>query len=48
MHLKVKYHELSRLQFYADVIVLVLSSAFSVLGIYFSLKGLVQAGLNRF
>ena len=48
VHLKVKYHELSRLQIYADVIVLVLSSAFSVLGIYFSLKGLVQAGLNRF
>ena len=48
LHLKVKYHELSRLQIYADVIVLVLSSAFSVFGIYFSLKGLVQAGLNRF
>ena len=48
VHLKVKYHELSRLQIYADVIVLVLSSAFSVLGTYFSLKGLVQAGLNRF
>ena len=48
VHLKVKYHELSRLQIYADVIVLVLLSAFSVLGIYFSIKGLVQAGLNRF
>ena len=48
VHLKVKYHKLSRLQIYADVIVLVLSSAFSVLGICFSLKGLVQAGLNRF
>lgn len=48
VHLKVKYHELSRLQISADVIILALSSAFSVLGIYFSIKGLIQAGLNRF
>ena len=48
VHLKVKYHELSRLQICADVILLVLSSAFSVLGNYFSIKALVQARLNRF
>lgn len=48
VHLKVKYHELSRLQIFADVIVLVFSSAFSVLGNYFSIKALVQARLNRF
>ena len=48
VHLKVKYHELSRLQIFADVIVLVFSSAFSVLGNYFSVKALVQARLNRF
>ena len=48
VHLKVKYHELSRLQICADVILLVLSSAFSVLGNYFSIKSLVQARLNRF
>ena len=48
VHLKVKYHELSRLQIFADVIVLVFSGAFSVLGNYFSVKALVQARLNRF
>ena len=48
VHLKVKYHELSRLQICADVILLVLSSAFSVLGNYFCIKALVQARLNRF
>ena len=47
VHLKVKYHELSRLQIFTDVIVLVFSSAFSVLGNYFSVKALVQARLNR-
>ena len=48
VHLKVKYHELSRSQICADVILLVLSSAFSVLGNYFCIKALVQARLNRF
>ena len=48
VHLKVKYHELSRTQICADVILLVLSSAFSVLGSYFGIKALVQARLNRF
>ena len=47
VHLKVKYHELSTLQIFADVIVLVFSSAFSVFGNYFSVKALVQARLNR-
>ena len=48
VHLKVKYHELSRLRICVDVTLLVFTSVFSVLGIYFSIKGLIQAGLNRF
>ena len=48
LHLKVKYHELSRLRICADVILLVFTSVCSVLGICFSIKGLIQAGLNRF
>ena len=48
VHLKAKYHELSRLRICADVTLLVFTSACSVLGIYFSIKGLIQAGLNSF
>ena len=48
VHLKVKYHELSRLRICVDVTLLVFTSVCSVLGIYFSIKGLIQAGLNRF
>ena len=48
LHLKVKYRELSRLRICADVILLVFTSVCSVLGICFSIKGLIQAGLNRF
>ena len=48
VHLKAKYHELSRLRICADVTLLVLTSVCSVLGIYFSIKGLIQAGLNSF
>ena len=48
VHLKVKYHELSRLRICAHITLLVFTSVCSVLGIYFSIKGLIQAGLNRF
>ena len=48
VHLKVKYQELSRLRICAHVALLVLTSVCSVLGTYFSIKGLIQAGLSRF
>ena len=48
VHLKVKYHELSRLRICVHVTLLVFTSVCSVLGIYFSIKGLIQAGLSRF
>ena len=48
LHLKVRYHELSRLRICADVIVLVFTSVCFVFGVYCSIKSLVQTGLNRF
>ena len=48
VHLKAKYHELSRLRICAAVTLLVFTSVCSVLGIYFTIKGLIQAGLNSF